>query len=305
MGKILDALRGTEVVGPPALEAPAPPRAEPDAPETDGDTLREEGDEVPFIEIGPRREVRGSPSVLAVRADAVPLPSIVPPPTPGPHGVRFRPLRPALARPPMPASVVTYHDPQGAVSRQYLDLLDALVEGPAEGARALMLTPAFAGVDAAGVALNLGVTAARQGSGGVLVIDGDLRRPSLAERLGLPDRPGLGEVMSGKATLEQALRPTAQEGLEIVGAGRMPVNVPLVRRTALSLLQQFKHRFSLVLLIAPRWDGLSDVVQFGAACDAVYLVVSEQEAECSQVSDLCAVIPEQGAKLAGCILAAG
>ncbi len=70
-----------------------------------------------------------------------------------------------------------------------------------------------------------------------------------------------------------------------------------------SLLRRLRQQFDLVLVDGPRWDGQQDVVLLGTACDAVYLVVAEGEAESSQVGDLYVAIPAQGARLAGCILA--
>jgi Mrp family chromosome partitioning ATPase len=69
-----------------------------------------------------------------------------------------------------------------------------------------------------------------------------------------------------------------------------------------SLVRDLRQRFDLLLVDGPRWDGRPEVVAAGAACDAVYVVMPETEAESPQLDHLFQVIPEQGARLAGCIL---
>ena len=59
---------------------------------------------------------------------------------------------------------------------------------------------------------------------------------------------------------------------------------------------------SLVVVDGPSWDGRPEVVALALACDAVYLVLPDAEAESREADSLCQLIPEQGARLAGCIL---
>src|SRR5437588_769138 len=77
----------------------------------------------------------------------------------------------------------------------YRDLLAAVLgAAPARPAVALLFTAATAGAGATTVVLNLAVTAARQGRR-VVVVDVNVRRPAVAARLALCDRPGLAEVL--------------------------------------------------------------------------------------------------------------
>jgi Mrp family chromosome partitioning ATPase len=204
----------------------------------------------------------------------------------------------------MDAELIAYHEPGHPVSAQYRDLLEELTAGlPGGRALALLLTPALPETDAAAVLLNLAVTAARRQLGRVAVVDGGRRPGGVAKRLGLAEAPGLREVLSGAATLEQTLRPTAQEGLFALPAGGADAGSLLGVEAARSLVQQLRRQFALTLIQAPRWDGRPEAGPLGAACDAVCLVVPEEEANSPEVGALLQAIPEQGARLAGCILA--
>ena len=77
-----------------------------------------------------------------------------------------------------------------------------------------------------------------------------------------------------------------------------------VAETLPSLLRQLRQRHSLVLVDGPRWDGNAEVSALSAACDAVFLVAPESEAETPHTDALLKLIAEQGQHLAGCILVA-
>jgi tyrosine-protein kinase Etk/Wzc len=153
------------------------------------------------------------------------------------------------------------------------------------------------------VLLNVAITAARQGRR-VAVVDGRARQPRMAALLGLPEVPGLGDVLAGTATLEQALQATDQENLFALTAGKTaPARAPRwAAETTRSVLRQLRTEFDRVLVVGPPWDGKPEVLLLGAACDAVFLIVPEAESNSPQVDNLFHSIPEHGAYLAGCIL---
>ncbi|HZY83278.1 MAG TPA: hypothetical protein VFE78_00495 [Gemmataceae bacterium] len=311
MGRVLDALRQAEAPHaeptrrPPPAETPAP------APELAEDTDPET--EIPFIEVGPRKSMEASPSVLACTPSALlaagraaEAPAAPAPPTPG--AVVFRALGRAAApcRSRIAPEVVAFHAPEQAAGAQYRDLLAALAAaGPGVRQAALLFTPALADADATAVVLNLAVTAARQGRRRVLAVDGNLRRPGVAWRLGVPEAPGLREVLGGAVTLDEAVQETEQPNLLALSAGAPAggVGPRFVAETMRSLLRQLRQRFDLVLVDGPRWDGRPDAALLAAACDAVYLVLPEKDAESPEVDELLQALPAQGARLAGCVLA--
>lgn len=73
------------------------------------------------------------------------------------------------------------------------------------------------------VAANLAISLARDGAR-VLLIDADMRSPSLHEHFGLDNRAGLSEVLQGGATVESVVQPTGVDGLLFIAAGQPPVN---------------------------------------------------------------------------------
>jgi Mrp family chromosome partitioning ATPase len=300
MARILDALNQTAFPD-------APPSAQEEEPCADS-----VAEEIPYIEIGPRRSVEASPGVLAAPAEERPS-AVVFRPAPAPVAPReelavtFRPLAPNLVRPRsrLAPTLVAHHAAGEPASQPWVDLLAVLFAGERPRGRA----PSWfftAGSDEVGTTttlLNLAIVAARQQKR-VLVVDANLRRPAIASMLGLGEVPGLREVLRGEVSFAQAIQPTEVPTLSALTSGPLPGPARLtVDPSAVRvLLEKTAEVSDLVLVDGSRWDGRPDVTAFGTACDRVYLVVPRREADTPAIQTLLQLIPEQGGRLAGCIL---
>src|SRR5206468_1146847 len=94
-------------------------------------------------------------------------------------------------------------------------LLHGFRGGPA---RTVMVTSAQGGEGKTSLAGHLGGSLARGGFR-TLLIDGDLRRPSVHRVLGLPQSPGLCELLRGQVAPDAAIRPTDVDRLSVLPAG--------------------------------------------------------------------------------------
>jgi Mrp family chromosome partitioning ATPase len=293
MSKVLETLRQTALT-PPAPDAPPPAGESGPADE-----------ETPFIEVGPLRSFQASASVLATMP--APRPSAPPAPPvslPRPHNVLFRSLTPPSRFAP---ELVAFHAPAEADSLRYSDLLRSVISAAAakagkadHGASALLFLGARPEAGTTTALLNLAITAARQG-GGVVVVDANLRRPGVADRLGLSPAPGLAEVLGGECELADALRPTEQPNLVALTAGA-PAPTLASTEALRALLQELHTRYELVVVDGPHWDGRAGVKALASVCGAAFLVVRRGEADAPPASDLVRALPEQGVALAGCVL---
>jgi Mrp family chromosome partitioning ATPase len=288
MGKLLDALNRT---GPtPAVVPAAPPPPAADEPPADDEPAAGAS----FIEVGPRRSIEASPDVLA----AAP-----PPRAPAaPFGVAFRPAPPSAT--PFAAALVAAHDPDHAVSGQYRRLLAAVCAAAPPGPPvALLFCGARGGAGATTALLNLAVTAAKLGRRRVLVIDAHLARPAAARLLGVAEAPGLRDALAGALAADEAVRETALPGLFVLPAGGAAEAGPrLLAETPAGLVRRLRQRFDLVLIDGPAWDGRPDGAALAAACDAVFLVAPEADADTPALDALCRSVTDRGARLGGCVL---
>jgi Mrp family chromosome partitioning ATPase len=260
-------------------------------------------EDMPFVEVGGPQE---PPEDTAPEV----LPSALPQPETHWMTVRFRPVAPpgpegTLAMPGRLArELITFHQPDHPVSAQYRELAARLlVQPPAEQPRLLLFAASAPGAGTTTVLLNAALTLARDNSRRVVVVDAHLRRPAVAERLGLSAGVGLREVLAGRTRLEDAVRPTGLPGLSALCAGTAEVSpARLAGEGMRAVLRSLRERHDLVLVDSPHWDGRPEVVALGSACECVYLVAPEDEQDAPATTELVQVMFEQGASLRGCVL---
>jgi Mrp family chromosome partitioning ATPase len=322
MGRMMETFR---LIDPqrhePLEESPAPtlswPRPEPTAPPQPS----VDEAEVPFIEVGgPRSKMEASPQVRAAGAKLEKKPAVVQGPKLRPVGlptladsptrimsVIFRPL-PAEASPLGPSlrrfapELIASHRSEHPVSEQYRALTESISSQlPGGRPQVVLFTALEPEAGTTTVLLNAAITYARQGRLRVAVVEANLRRPALARRLGLPDAPGMRDLLAGTVTLSEALHETGQPNLLALTSG--DGGTPRLLSDALRpVLRQLRERFDLVLVDAPCWDGRPEMVALGSACDLVYLVLPETTADAEETEAWVRTIPQQGARLRGCIL---
>jgi capsular exopolysaccharide synthesis family protein len=120
-------------------------------------------------------------------------------------------------------------------------------------------------------AANLALTAAQEGRATVLV-DADLRQPSIARLLGLAPRAGVADVLAGRAELAQAM--TRLGSLAVLAAGEDRDGIALLRSpAAAALLDQLRAAHELVVLDAPPALAFADGDRLSGDADAAILVV--------------------------------
>jgi Mrp family chromosome partitioning ATPase len=282
----------------------------------------EKKDELPFIEVGgPRAAIDASPQVLAARASragkapaaatgprlrTVVLPTQADAPMRimsvvfRPFAVEPCPAEPAARR--FAPELIAYHRSEHPVSEQYRALAEGIAgQLPTGRPQVVLFTALTPEADATTVLLNTAITFARQGQLRVVAMDANLRRPALARRFGLPDAPGLRDVVAGSRTLAEALQETGQPNLSALTAG--DGGQPRLLADALRpVLRQLRERFDLVLLDAPCWDGRPEIVALGSVCDLTYLVLPEAEADTPDTEAWLRTLPQQGAHLRGSIV---
>jgi Mrp family chromosome partitioning ATPase len=312
MGRTLETFRQAAVQPPRgtpfAEDARQTPAEEPaqNPNEVLSEALVEE--EIPFIEVGPRKSFEASPAVLAAipaprsqggAIAGIPSPSVSPPPalSSRPHHVLFR----AVSAPSRLApELVAFHAPDQPSSADYVQLLEALSGASKRSPAALLLAGVRPRIGTTTVLLNVAITAARQGRR-VAVVDANLVRPAVAKYLGLEPAPGLTEVLAGDQPVEQALRATEQSNLVALTAGS-PTPTLASTEALRDLLHDLREQFDLVLVDGPRWDGRPAGIALASLCDRMFLVVPGSEADKPPASELVRTLPEQGVCLGGVVL---
>jgi len=140
------------------------------------------------------------------------------------------------ARPPQ-IETAFRDSPSGVISESFRQLRSPLAKRMMQaGHKSLLIVGGMPGSGATTVASNLSMCWAASDQR-VLLVDANLRRPTVHKVFGLKDGPGLGDVLSGGSTLAQAAQPTSVKNLTVLSAGS-PASRGVPERLASSAMAQ-------------------------------------------------------------------
>lgn len=171
--------------------------------------------------------------------------------------------------------LITLTDPRSPVSEAYRTLRTNLsfysLDDPI---RSLVVTSPAPGEGKSTTIANLAVTMAQSGRSTILV-DCDLRRPSLHELFDLQSAPGLTNWMLGEVDAPP-LQKTAVENLLLVASGPPPPNPADMLGTHKldDVITELVGQADIVLFDAPPVIAVTDAAILGAKVDGVLLVIS-------------------------------
>ena len=140
--------------------------------------------------------------------------------------------------------------------------------------KSLLITSALAGEGKTTIAANLAVSTA-QPRRSVVLLDTDLRHPSLHRTFGIENDVGIVSVLTGRAKVDDALQTTEVEGLCVIPSGPVPPNPgDLLESTEMAdLIRELSSRFDLVLLDSPPVLVADDAVILAQYADGTVSVV--------------------------------
>ena len=119
----------------------------------------------------------------------------------------------------------------------------------------------------------------------VVLIDADLRRPSLHRRTGIDNSKGLTALLTSQALIETSVIPSPQAGLDLVPSGPVPPNpsdlIASLRMHA--LIEEFADKYDVVIIDSPPILGLADAPLMSALTDGVILVIEADRSRRGQL----------------------
>ena len=166
-------------------------------------------------------------------------------------------------------------DPKSPISEAYNSLRGSLLYSTSEGLPQVMLVTSaqpFEGKTTSSYAIA--ASFARMGKT-CLLIDADLRRPSLHRRIGYDNVAGLSTLLTSHDPLAGVLHPSGVEGLTLLTSGIIPPSpTELLSSVRLEqILQEAARSFEVVVIDSPPILGLADAPTMAALVDGVVFVV--------------------------------
>ncbi len=154
------------------------------------------------------------------------------------------------------------------------------------------------------VAVNLGISLAQSGNQ-VAIIDADLRRPQIHQRLALPNRQGIsGVFVQPHIVLNGAMRKTGIDNLFALTSGVLPPNpAELLGSEKMSeILNQVRKKADIILLDTPPVLAVTDASVLAPRVDGVLLVVKPGVTKLAACKQAVEQLNRVGAKILGVVL---
>ena len=169
--------------------------------------------------------------------------------------------------------------------------------------RTIVVTSPRPGDGKSTIAANLAAAIAVGGQR-VVLIDADLRRPTIAESLGLVEGVGLTDVLVGRLELDEALQRTAEhENLQVLAAGRIPPNPSeLLGSRAMRTLVAKLAETSFVVLDAPPVLPVTDAAVVTANADGALVVITSGQTLDTELGDTLSHLAAVNGRALGVIL---
>ena len=153
----------------------------------------------------------------------------------------------------------------------------------------ISITSAFPGEGKTTCAINLAIVTGMSLGRRVLLLDCDLRRPKTHPALGLKPETGLGEVLTGASSIDEAILSAEGVALDVLPVCGRPANPSeLLGSPKMSrLVAEVSDRYDRVIIDTPAALGLPDAKAVSDLCDGMVMVV---RADVTAQSDLEAVL---------------
>ncbi|MGC4030174.1 MAG: polysaccharide biosynthesis tyrosine autokinase [Tepidisphaeraceae bacterium] len=165
--------------------------------------------------------------------------------------------------------------PRSTVAEAYRTIRTAVTFGAGESVKTLLVTSPMPGDGKSTCASNLALAFAQSGRR-TLLIDADCRRPSQDRVHSVTDiSAGLSDVLQGKAALQEVIRETTADMLDLLPCGTIPHNPAelLDSQTLLDILGQVSSQYDQIVIDSPPVVPVTDARILGASVDAVVLVL--------------------------------
>jgi capsular exopolysaccharide synthesis family protein len=152
-------------------------------------------------------------------------------------------------------------------------------------------------------AAHLAIAHAEQGQR-TLLIDGDLRKPSVAKRFQLQNARGLSNVLLAEVAWKEALIfPDLYPNLHILPAGPPSRRASdLVGRGLTEMLEEASREYDLIILDGPPLPGFAEPLQMATTVDGVIVVTRAGETSRKAVSSVLATLNRLRANVLGLVL---
>jgi polysaccharide biosynthesis transport protein len=169
--------------------------------------------------------------------------------------------------------------------------------------KSIVISSSVPGEGKSTMAINLAVSLADTGAR-VILVDADLRRPSIADYAGIEGSVGLTTVLIGRADVEDVVQPLGTTTLDLLPAGQIPPNPSeLLGSPAMAgLLDRLTTSYDTVLLDSPPLLPVTDAAVLSKLAGGALVVVGADRLHRPQLQETLASLQTAGVHVLGIVL---
>lgn len=202
------------------------------------------------------------------------------------------------------SKMITRFSPKSPISEAYRSLRTNIqfsdIDNPK---RVILMTSSATKEGKSTTCVNLAITFAQTGSR-VLLVDSDLRRPTLHNFFNVDKMYGLSNVLIGSLAFGDVIKRTEVENLDLITAGDIPPNpAEMVASERMRVfLEEARNRYDVVLLDSPPVVAVTDAAILTTRADATIVVVSSGMTGRAELKRALGLIQSVGSNVLGVIL---
>ena len=200
--------------------------------------------------------------------------------------------------------LITVREPKSIVSEQFKTIRSNInFSMPDEDLQTIVITSTTPGEGKSTSSSNIAVVFAQSGKK-VLLIDGDMRKPTVHHTFKLKNVRGLSNVLTRQYKVEEVIHQTEVDGLSVVTSGPIPPNPAelIASQTMDRLIEQLVEQFDLIIFDAPPVLSVTDAQILANKCDGTILVVQTAKTDKDSILKAKEVLVASKAHMIGVIL---
>lgn len=201
--------------------------------------------------------------------------------------------------------IITSVNPQSPISEQYRTIRTTIDFKMADqGIKSFLVTSLEAAVGKSTASANIAVAFAQQGKK-VLLIDGDLRKPTVNITFKVENRVGLTNILMHQSSIEDAIQGTRlSENLTIITSGPIPPNPSeLLASSAMkNLIDSVSDLFDVVLIDTPPLSAVTDAQILSSYVGGAVIVVRAYETKKESLAKTKKMLEQVNTNILGVVL---
>lgn len=200
--------------------------------------------------------------------------------------------------------LVAKFDPKSPISEQYRTIrTNILYSSVDEEIRSIMVTSSGPGEGKSTTTANLAVVFAQQGKT-VLLVDADLRKPTVHYTFKLTNTTGLTSILTNQTELLEAVNKTDESNLFVLPSGPIPPNPSelLGSKAMQHFMERALEEFDLIIFDTPPVLAVTDAQILGNLCQGSVLVVSSGKTEKDNLLKTKELLTATNGRLLGVVL---